>query len=80
MVQRLFVLVLLTKQFVFNLIDTRRSGAAAWLRRWGGKLGLMVDCDGSHLVLRGLTTLCQAPVPPPWAAIELFPPHFFAPG
>lgn len=57
--QRLFILVLLAMQFVFNLMEGWPAGAVRWLRQLGGKLGLQIDRDGPYILLRGLSAVWQ---------------------
>jgi len=70
--QRLFLLVLLSAQFVFYLNDTWPAPAVTWFRSLGGKLHLKNDLDGPYL-LRGLSALFKTVVTLSHAVVYPFP-------
>ena len=55
--RRLFILVLLSAQFVCFLDRTWPQAAVLWLRLLGGKLDLPQDREGPYLLLRGLSAV-----------------------
>lgn len=52
--RRLFVLVLLTALFVYQIAHHWPEPAISWLRSLGGKLGLKTDLDGLYVLLAGI--------------------------
>ena len=78
--QRLFLLVLLSAQFVFYLNDTWPAPAVTWLRSLGGKLHLKNDLDGPYLLLRGLSSLFKTVVTLSHAVVHPFPYHLMTYG
>ena len=77
--QRMFVLVLVSAQFVFHLMEGWPAAAVQWLRKLGGKLEVGMDRDGPYLVLRGLVALWQTVATLTFLVIEPFPRQLFAP-
>jgi hypothetical protein len=75
--RRLFALVLLAAQFVFHLMQHWPAQAVLWLRKLGGKLGLLTDRDGPYILLRGLSAVWQTVATLSWTAIQPFPHHLF---
>lgn len=75
--RRLFILVLLTAQFVFFLMDDWPPRAVLWLRQLGGKFGLSSDRDGPYIALRGLSALIQTVATLTFLAIQPFPHEDF---
>lgn len=71
--QRLFLLVLLSAQFVFFLNDTWPAPAVTWFRSLGGKLHLKNDLDGPYLLLRGLSALFKTLVTISHSVVYPFP-------
>lgn len=71
--QRLFLLVLLSAQFVFYLNDTWPEPAVSWFRSLGGKLHLKNDLDGPYLLLRGLSALFKTVATLSHAILHPFP-------
>jgi len=78
--QRLFLLVLLSAQFVFYLNDTWPEPAVTWIRSLGGKLHLKNDLDGPYLLLRGLSSLFKTVVTLSHAVVHPFPFHLLTYG
>ncbi len=52
--RRLFVLVLLTALFVYQIAHHWPEPAISWLRSLGGELGLKTDLDGLYVLLAGI--------------------------
>jgi hypothetical protein len=75
--QRLFALVLVAAQFVFQIMERWPPVAVTWLRLLGGKLGLQIDRDGPYILLRGLRAVWQTVATLTWLALEPFPHHAF---
>lgn len=78
--RRLFILVLLTAQFVFYLMDDWPPRAVLWLRQLGGKFGLSSDRDGPYIILRGLCAVIQTVATLTFLAIQPFPHEDFSYG
>lgn len=57
--RRLFMVVLLSAQFVCFIAQTWSASTVRWLRKLGGKLGLKSDLDGLYLLLRGISAVWQ---------------------
>jgi hypothetical protein len=55
--RRVFILVLLAALFVYHLDQTWPQQAIFWLRRLGGKLGLVTDADGPYVLLAGISAV-----------------------
>jgi hypothetical protein len=55
--RRIFVLVLLAALFVYHIDHTWPRQAVFWLRRLGGKLGLITDADGPYILLAGISAV-----------------------
>ena len=55
--RRVFVLTLLAALFVYHIDAVWPDPAVLWLRRLGGKLGLLADLDGPYVLLAGLSAL-----------------------
>jgi hypothetical protein len=55
--RRIFVLVLLAALFVYHIDHTWPRQAVFWLRRLGGKLGLLTDADGPYILLAGISAV-----------------------
>lgn len=55
--RRIFVLVLLSALFVYHIDHTWPRQAVFWLRRLGGKLGLLNDADGPYILLAGISAV-----------------------
>ena len=57
--RRLFMVVLLSAQFVCFIAQTWPGPTLRWLRKLGGKLGLKSDLDGLYVLLRGISAVWQ---------------------
>jgi hypothetical protein len=55
--RRLFVMVLLSAQFVFVIAEHWPPKAVLWLRHLGGKLGIPSDRDGPYWLLQGISAV-----------------------
>lgn len=75
--RRLFVMVLLTTQFVMHLMRKWPPVAVRWLGQLGGKLGLQIDRDGPYLLLGGLSAVWQTVMTLTHLAICPFPHEAF---
>jgi len=55
--RRLFLVVLLSAQFVCVIAQTWSRPAVRWLRKLGGKLGLKSDLDGLYVLRRAISAV-----------------------
>jgi hypothetical protein len=75
--RRVFALVLVAAQFVFDVMKRWPPKAVLWLRKLGGKLGLKTDRDGAYILLRNQSAVWQTVATLSWTAIQPFPHHLF---
>ena len=75
--KRLFALVLVAAQFVFELMAQWPPRALYWLRKLGGKLDLVGERDGPYVLLRGLSAVLQAVAALTHLALHPFPHEDF---
>jgi hypothetical protein len=75
--KRLFALVLLAAQFVFEIMAHWPPKALHWLRKLGGKLELAFERDGPYVLLRGLSAVLQAVAALTHLALHPFPHEEF---
>jgi hypothetical protein len=71
--RRLFILVLLAAQFVYQIGRTWTKVAVLWLRQLGGKLGLKGDLDGPYVLMRGIGAVWQTVATLTFSASHPFP-------
>jgi hypothetical protein len=71
--QRLFAIVLLSAQMVFEIAVHWPPQAVLWLRQLGGKLGLATDRDGPYWLLHGISAVIVTAMTLSFAFLHPFP-------
>jgi hypothetical protein len=71
--RRVFVLVLMAALFVYHVAHAWPDRMVLWLRRLGGKLGLISDLDGPYVLLAGIGAVFLAATTLAFAAHHPFP-------
>jgi hypothetical protein len=71
--RRVFALVLMAALFVYHVAHAWPDRMVLWLRRLGGKLGLISDLDGPYVLLAGIGAVFLAATTLAFAAHHPFP-------
>jgi len=75
--KRLFAVVLLAAQYVYEMMERWPAQAVHWLRQLGGKLEQAAECDGPYVLLRGVSAVLQAVAALTHLALHPFPHEVF---